>query len=1237
MKRLPYIFVPILVLLSAPLHAISCGDLFSNAMGASDRLQMEDNARLLNTGDRIMQTDELRLSGSPTCDARTCLASGSAAPLIEFTRPSTSSDLTGSRTFSAGEYEFDDVLLGSGDVISISGGGQVIIRVRDDLTIDDYARVNTGGDATRLVFMVYDDARVRGHSRVNATIYSRDKMEITEYAEMQGAVVGKRSKIADRAQITYDGPEENAIGSYCEGGSTPPLPDPEPLSFRIEVGALTVIDTYAKPDFTRVNFTQTFDEPPVVFTLPTTQGGNSAAHRIRNVTVEGFDIMTLEPLGEDGPHIAMALNYLAVEKGVHDLPGGRKLRVDTISTRRNQAYRNTGSNIGWETVSFGDSFSKAPAVLGQVQTMVNEQESQVPRKPSKPWLTTAISEVTNRSMKLALERSESTPGSVTGDEVIGFLAIEPVDKMVFLDSADNEIILEAIRSEPLVKGWGTCNKTDTRIAFSRTWDEIPIALASKNTRDGDSGSGEGDGGWLRRCTTSKSYVSLTVDEVRSNKLGDRNRNHNTRERAGVLLISDNFVTEARQLDHYRIEHDGSGVAGIPETVTIRVCKDSACSALYTGTVTVTLSPGNATTSWSGDGVQANQVTFDGGSKTVSLKHKAGGTITLGLDSTPKANDSLRCYVGASQTCKITFAATDFRVDIPDKVSAGTASGSVSLDGCFDAVRSVKVTASAVASYLDPAGSGPAVTVNGSKLPSDGRAGSVELVFDENCRAPLNVRYDEAGRVGVAVSYTGSGEWEGVTISGSDNAVFYPAALQVVASASGTLLNNTGASGQPVHSAALGFDLAISAVNSAGAVTTRYQPQAADRLLGYLRRSGPTGGASVDGSLQISAVTSLASSTAVPGSLADFSSLAIAPADVTNGSYSYPAAAYNEVGLVTLDVADSDYFGYQIDADETPIGRFVPASFTRSASLTNRSATVGCSGGSFSYLGETLSASVDLTAQSATGTVTRNYLGSFAKFNGGGLSPYAGATGYTLAATHAGADRSGRLQVFASSASSWSGGGSTLSIDLAMNRAGSPDGPFDNTMIGLSVIDSDGVALDSLDMDVDSNGADEHALLGTTNLRYGRVALGNAHGSDLRDLAMPVFAQYYAGAATGFITHGDDNCSPLASASLGDVDTSDALDVGETCIRDSAGSSGGFACADAGNPADQYTTAPTGGVYRLVLAAPGAGNTGSLNVSVDAPDYLHYDWSGAGADDPQSLATFGIYSRDTSIIYQRELR
>jgi MSHA biogenesis protein MshQ len=174
------------------------------------------------------------------------------------------------------------------------------------------------------------------------------------------------------------------------------------------------------------------------------------------------------------------------------------------------------------------------------------------------------------------------------------------------------------------------------------------------------------------------------------------------------------------------------------------------------------------------------------------------------------------------------------------------------------------------------------------------------------------------------------------------------------------------------------------------------------------------------------------------------------------------------------------------------------------------------------------------------------------------------------------------------------------------------------------------------MDVDGNGSMDHLDAGATDFRAGRLSVGNAHGSELRDLSVPVAMQFFAGPGLGFVTHTLDNCTPITSTTLSDADTGDSLPVSETCIVDQLGASGADACA-AGTVGNQYRGTALAGEYVVSLKSPGAGRTGGLRVTADAPAWAEFDWISAGNADPVGIATFGIYNRNTEFIYQRELR
>ncbi len=71
---------------------------------------------------------------------------------------------------------------------------------------------------------------------------------------------------------------------------------------------------------------------------------------------------------------------------------------------------------------------------------------------------------------------------------------------------------------------------------------------------------------------------------------------------------------------------------------------------------------------------------------------------------------------------------------------------------------------------------------------------------------------------------------------------------------------------------------------------------------------------------------------------------------------------------------------------------------------------------------------------------------------------------------------------------------------------------------------------------------------------------------------------------------------------------------------------------------RYRATPLAGDFNLTLAAPGAGNSGSLTVTATAPAWLRYDWNTgtAGVENPGGLASFGLFPGPASRIYQREI-
>ncbi len=123
--------------------------------------------------------------------------------------------------------------------------------------------------------------------------------------------------------------------------------------FAMQGGRAVLNDTLrATRDFTDVSFAEAFAAAPVVFALTTSAGGDPAAVRVRNITTTGFQIAQVEPEGNDGPHISMTVDYLAVTPGDHTLANGTRLIVGTRDVTASQHGSNISNPRSWSSADF---------------------------------------------------------------------------------------------------------------------------------------------------------------------------------------------------------------------------------------------------------------------------------------------------------------------------------------------------------------------------------------------------------------------------------------------------------------------------------------------------------------------------------------------------------------------------------------------------------------------------------------------------------------------------------------------------------------------------------------------------------------------------------------------------------------------------------------------------------------------------------------------------------------------
>ena len=287
--------------------------------------------------------------------------------------------------------------------------------------------------------------------------------------------------------------------------------------------------------FTSISLTPNFTSTPMVFVLPTIDGGNPSNVRVRNVSTSSFEAAPTEPHREDGPHVAMQSTSIAVDAGNYELPDGTKFEVGTVNTTAQQFGTGNSGTSSWHQVSFNVPFANAPIVVATIQTMNNEagEGGQLPPTVSSiPFLDVAIRNVTPTGFQVSMERSEIADGSVVTPETIGYMAMEAATGS-FVDANSNTVVYKAF-SYNGARGWsnGCIRGNFPGTAFSST----PIVMASKRSRNNP------DGGWVRRCFLGTTQVGVRIDEDRETE-GDNERGVavSQAESISVIAFSRSFV------------------------------------------------------------------------------------------------------------------------------------------------------------------------------------------------------------------------------------------------------------------------------------------------------------------------------------------------------------------------------------------------------------------------------------------------------------------------------------------------------------------------------------------------------------------------------------------------------------------------------------------------------------------------------------------------------------------------
>jgi MSHA biogenesis protein MshQ len=696
-------------------------------------------------------------------------------------------------------------------------------------------------------------------------------------------------------------------------------------------------------------------------------------------------------------------------------------------------------------------------------------------------------------------------------------------------------------------------------------------------------------------------------------------------------------------DHLQIDHDGSGIPGVAKTITIKACANSDCSALYLGGVAAT--PTTAGVTWS-----PTSRTISGGQATFTLTKATPGSVALAATNGVNSN-ATRCFIGTTEDCTMVFS----NFDAVETTSPVSNPGTPLYTKLAGTAFSVDVLA---------------VTGTGSVNTSDNNTYRVDLVdpgaASGNCSdnnagltGTQNVTL-ASGRKAATITYSKAAPNVKVRIRNaagtqigcsSDNFAIRPAQLRITSATSNLIFtpNPTAA-----FVAGADFNLTATPYDTAGtAITQGYTGRPAfnaanivDHIGGAINATAlaqafPTAsGGAVSQTFQYRDAGTVTFNT---DAVLDTSFTSVdsskSPSECIANSAAAPVTSPTVAGTVGCNIGSTAF----------SIGRFKPDHFDVDAALTaahNPNAL-----NQFTYMGQaTLGVTLIITAmsmdRSADLGVQPDVLPRYSGANGDVSS-----TRIKLASLATSGDNSGSALSLAGRlalpALAWTAGTYTANGSYAFSRAAAgPDGPYDNFALNLTITDSvDNVQIATVN---DNNYADARnsatvawtiaddpssvSPLTTTRLRFGRLWLGNAYGSDKIDLVVPFEAQYWNGSA--FIKNTFDSSTPLGGSNiaLGNKQGGLSTYTGPIAVSATASGSGTITLTKPASPA-------AGSVDLVATLGAASGNCPGLGGASSAGlGYLGGKWCGANYDrDPVSRATFGVFgsSARKGPIYVRE--
>lgn len=706
---------------------------------------------------------------------------------------------------------------------------------------------------------------------------------------------------------------------------------------------------------------------------------------------------------------------------------------------------------------------------------------------------------------------------------------------------------------------------------------------------------------------------------------------------------------------------------------------------YTGGITLNTQTGSGNwVSTTGGGTLTNlgsgQATYtfvagDNGSATFQLNYPSSGTSPVTVKAFQTNNTAIFGLSGAISFVASGLLVTDAAVSNPPTSPAFSTTQIAGTDFTMYLTAITPSTCGISTSYtgaknirfyttyVNPTTGTINATINGTAIASSsGATATTQSITFTNGVATVTGRYNDAGQLSLNVIDTAVSPAGPTGASG--NFVVKPASFAInIPSNTAAQTTSPAGAAQTACLADIAFAKAgnnftvnVQPLNALGSVTPNYGNETSPQgiTLSSSAVLGPTGG--LNGSANNGVIGN--------GSAFTKQTSGSPPAGWSLPYFSGTTFTFDEVGCINLSAAVSggNYLGATNGAvtGSQVVGRFTPDHFDVSGNTPQFKTGCSTGSGSFTYLDQPFLYNTQpvltVISRALAGTTTQNYTGSFWKLTSSGFGSvynkayFAVNGGDTIPALNLSAiiPAPTFVDVGAGVPGSVGSGTGTFTFSdnggLTIQRLVGTLSPALTAEIQLSIAtitDSDNVLCTgvgcsaggfSFGATTAGNGIAFSGTGGGKQFYHGRLVVLDANGPENLPLIVPMQTQFYTSGG-GFVV----NTLDTGSSGNGTAFTGGSLNLNLTP------SSGLLTTATVSGSPDFYFQQ---GVLNISLSAPTGTTTGYVDIEANLSDanlsWLQYNWSYSGtlgttySDNPMGRATFGIFTGNDRLIYEKEL-